>query len=358
MQELEQLIRKYWAGETSQEEDHRLLRLLQDYKENYREQIRGTFDKATPVATGDMDADKASDLLKKIHRNLGVEGLEEEQKNKVIVLKKRYWNWAVAASVCAIALSVFLWTPRHRTTLAPAIAVKEIKTPSPLPRLIYLTGGKDSARMITLEDGSAVQLGRNSRLSFYQPFPSDRRDLHLEGYAVFTVAKDKARPFTVYAGGIATRALGTRFSIATDAGKVKVRLLEGKIVVNADTGSRLAIEGVYLVPGQELSVDKNNRSYTVNKISPRPEKEAGPAGAADGKPELVFHKEPLGKVFQKIGFLYKTPLSYQPEELQGLYFTGTFLKSDDLHIVLSAICNVNNLVFTEAKDSITITRSH
>lgn len=351
MQELEQLIRKFWANEISQEENHRLLQLLRENKDTYRDKIKGDFKAEEMDGT---EALKAAGLLTKIHRNLGIESLEEKQQARIHSITRRRRYLAVAASVCAIALSIFLLAPHHRQ--ATVVKIEEVK--SPLPHLEHLTSGRDSGFTYTLEDGSVIQLKKKSQLSFYRPFRDGRRDLWLEGAAVFNVANDKSRPFTVYAGEVTTRVLGTRFSVnSLEAGKVKVRLLEGKIVVNSNPMPGPGMKDVYLTPGQELSFDKNSRAYTVNIIGTRPEKPARPEGM-DNQPEMVFHKEPLGRVFQKIGLQYKIPLSYRKEELDGLYFTGTFIKSDDLHIVLSAICNVNNLAFTEDKDSIIITRSH
>lgn len=342
MQELDELIQKFWLNETSQEENHRLLQLLQEYKDHNRDKVRVAFEMEE---RDDIDAGKAAELLTKIHRSLGIEELR---------VKGRYRYLAVAAAVSAIVLSLFLLVP-HRQT-APATATVKREAMPTLPRLEVLASGRDSGRSFTLEDGTTVQLRKNSRLSFYRPFQGDRRDLWLEGTAVFDVTKDKKRPFTVYAGEVATRVLGTRFSVNTsETGKVKVRLLDGKIAVSANPAAGPVMNAVYLTPGQELSFDKNSKAYTVNTIHPQPDVITRPDKAVAG---IVFHKEPLSSAFFKIGLLYKAPLSYRKEELDGLYFTGTFLKSDDLHLVLTTICTVNNLVFTEEKDSIIITRSH
>lgn len=361
MLELEQLIRKFWAGETAPEEDRHLFRLLQEYKESYKDTVQKEFFAATEQELIAMDPDKASGLLKKIHHRLRIEGLEERQYAKTVSFRRLYKGLAVAASVGVLVVAVFLLSRPHRSE-APVAATRTASPKSTEDSrssdLVHWVGNTDSIRTLTLEDGSTVQLTKNSVLSFHKPFINDRRDLYLQGEAVFNVAKDKTRPFVVYAGGIATKVLGTRFSVnAVDVRKVKVRLLEGKVAITAAAGSGLTMNDVVLKPGEELAFDKDRRSYTVNAISPQPER-TSVAASSDKRPEMVFNKEPLGKVFQKIGVLYNIPLTFRQEELQGLYFTGTFLKSDDLHIVLSAICNVNSLAFTEEKDTIIITRSH
>ena len=179
---------------------------------------------------------------------------------------------------------------------------------------------------------------------------------------MFKVTKDKKRPFTVYAGGIATTALGTRFLVnATDSKKVMVRLLDGKVVIKTAAGSNLAMKDVYLSPGEQFSFDKDSRQYAVNRSPDTPAVTAEPIRSVPTnaeKPELVFRKEPLGRVFEKVSHLYKMPLVFRKEDMDGLYFTGTFLQSDNLNIVLSTICNVNDLLVTKNGETITITRSH
>ena len=172
------------------------------------------------------------------------------------------------------------------------------------------------------------------------------------------MAKDQTKPFTVFAGGLAATALGTRFWVnATDNRKIRVHLLEGKVMVNAATGSGMTMKDVYLKPGEEFSFDKNNRQYTVNTTDTKPDN-AGKIVPRVDKPELIFKKERLSLVFEKVGRLYKVPLSFRKEDLDSLYFTGTFLKSDNLNLVLSTICNVNDLLVTKNGDSLIITKSH
>ncbi len=353
MLELEQLMQKFWANETTPAENRRLLQLLEQHRVEVKDSMQENFQERQAGGVHGLQPDNATSILQKIHGRLGIADLLQQQQRRTAVIRGLYRSIAVAASVVIIAGAVFLLTGGHREkgqivkALAPA-----------LPKVIRIINRQDTAMNFTLKDGSTVQLGKNSSLSYYEPFINDRRDLSLNGIALFKVAKDKIKPFTVYAGGIATTALGTRFWVnAEDSKKVKVRLLEGKVMVNAARGSGLTMNDVYLRPGEEFSFDKNSREYTVNTTDTKPDNAAKIVPVGD-IPELVFKKEPLSLVFEKVGHLYKIPISFHKEELDGLYFTGTFLKSDGLNIVLSTICNVNDLLVTKDGDSITITRSH
>jgi transmembrane sensor len=68
-------------------------------------------------------------------------------------------------------------------------------------------------REIILSDGSVVSLNTDSKISV--SFTNEARNVRLEqGEALFDVAKDKLRPFTVSAGNTRVRAVGTSFSVS------------------------------------------------------------------------------------------------------------------------------------------------
>jgi transmembrane sensor len=354
MHELEQLIRKFWANQTTLAENRRLIELMESYNDAVKDKVQKDFqtDGNHSFQTS-LPSEKASFILRNIYRELKLEDLAQQQQTRDKVVRQLYRRLAVAACLCLVAGSVLLFTGRRRESRQIAKTVT-----SDSSRLIRLVNGPDSAMLVVLKDGSTVQLGKNSSISYYEPFIHQRRDISMNGIAVFKVTKDKSRPFTVYAGGIATKVLGTRFLVnAADAGKVRVRLLEGKVVLNTVAGSGMVMNDVYLIPGQEFSFDKSSRLYTVNTMPDKPGRTIKPV-LTDNKAELIFRKEPLDLVFKKVGDLYNVPLTFNRENMKGLYFTGTFLKSDDLNVVLSSICNVNDLHFEKQQDSIIITRSH
>ena len=368
MLELEQLIQKFWANQTTLAENKRLLQLLELYRSTVKDSMQDNFQESETPHEDGLRPDKALSILEKIHSNLGITDLAAAQKGRMAFMqttrtasiRKLYHRTAVAASVCILAISLFLLTSRHheKEQLAKVITPDMPNTTPAMPKLIHLVNEREAVMSVTLKDGSTVQLEKNSSLSYYDSFTNDRRDLSLSGIAVFKVAKDKSRPFTVYAGGLATRALGTRFLVnSAEPGKIKIRLLEGKISVSSAKGSDLTMKEVLLTPGQELSFDRTSRVYAVGAFVARPGDMVTRA-IPDNKPELVFHQEPLGSVFEKVAHLYKVTLSCRKEDLDGLYFTGTFLKSDNLNIVLPAICNVNDLLVTKSGDNIIITKSH
>lgn len=90
---------------------------------------------------------------------------------------------------------------------------------------------------LELADGSVVQLNTDSavRVRFAE---AERRVELLRGEAFFTVAKDAARPFTVSAGRVAVRAVGTAFNVRLRPEAVEVLVTEGKVAVGDGTVDR------------------------------------------------------------------------------------------------------------------------
>jgi transmembrane sensor len=91
-------------------------------------------------------------------------------------------------------------------------------------------------RSITLADGSTVDL--NARSLIRIEFSSAERHVELlDGQALFQVAKDKNRPFTVRSGNATVRAVGTEFDVYRKANGTTVTVLEGRVAVYSSARS-------------------------------------------------------------------------------------------------------------------------
>jgi len=81
---------------------------------------------------------------------------------------------------------------------------------------------------IPLQDGSVVVLNTNSRIKV--EYTEQQRNIHLiQGEAHFEVAKNKDRPFRVYAGKGRVEAVGTAFTVYLRKQDVEVLVTEGKV---------------------------------------------------------------------------------------------------------------------------------
>lgn len=137
--------------------------------------------------------------------------------------------WRVAAGLAAgLLLSIGGLATWRRATSAGQAA------PEPPTKEFATASGQRAT--IRLADGTRVELGFASRLSV-RPFESGRRELHLEGEAVFDVVHDSARPFLVHAANAVTEDLGTSFAIRAYPGDASVRVvvMSGRVALRPRT---------------------------------------------------------------------------------------------------------------------------
>jgi len=132
-------------------------------------------------------------------------------------------------------------------------------------------------RSITLEDGSVIQLNTGSSVNV--TFTDQTREVLLDkGEAFFTVAKDPSRPFTVFAGENAIRAIGTAFS---------VRLVDSK------NTSLIVTEGIVEFSNTLKTVPDNAISSETPEMPVEPDLPVRVAAGHGYSTTAALHKEPV-----------------------------------------------------------------
>jgi transmembrane sensor len=156
--------------------------------------------------------------------------------------RRAAWFIPGALAAAAVVLGVFLArTEKPSDATAVAIAAGQI--------------GLIERR--TLEDGSVVELNRGAELRV--SFSAGERHIELSrGEAHFQVAKDPNRPFTVRAGTVTVRAVGTAFNVQRRTASVDVLVTEGTVDVRtpkpAHPGEREALEAARVEAGHRCVV--------------------------------------------------------------------------------------------------------
>ncbi|MCW3110801.1 MAG: FecR family protein [Segetibacter sp.] len=276
---------------------------------------------------------------------------------------------AVAASVImVIGLGILLFINNKPNQQTIAVQ-KDKRTDS--SSLFFVkheinTTGKE--KRISLPDGSSIELADKSEITYRQPF-TNSRDISLIGKAWFKVAKDKARPFTVTTGDIATTALGTEFTVTAfkSARHITVRLYEGKVVVKAvDKGNKRMKNDVYLLPGQELIYGGPTvkvRTFRTNRrAAPEQIMNEELSGDNPSIPEntnasyFMFNNQSLAKVLDDLAALYQVKIVYYKKDLKNIYFTGKYNRADSLEPILKRIGTLNNLTITKKDNAFIISK--
>ncbi len=156
-----------------------------------------------------------------------IRSLREAALDATSVSTRRGW-WRVQAAAVALAAAVVLLIVLR--PLNPGVTPQAPSGPS------YATAVGERST-VTLGDGTVAVLNTNTRLE--AAFSAQARVVKLlRGQALFEVATDPARPFTVIAGEQRITAVGTVFDVRFAGDAVAVVLVEGVVdVVPGEPGA-------------------------------------------------------------------------------------------------------------------------
>ena len=247
--------------------------------------------------------------------------------------RSSYIKWiAVAASVLVVVVvswAFILKKPRSFGRVATIVTTQHIVNTTP------------QKKALTLNDGSTVELLPGSGLSYPEKFTYLKREVTLNGEGTFDIARDVARPFSVYCNSVLITVLGTRFTANSyDSNTVtKVILQEGRVMVKiCDTSSRDKND-YYLTPGDVFIYKKSARVLHLEK-----DKDGG----------YVFNNYPLDVVFDQLEIIYNTKIEYNRTELGNRTFIGKIDKKDPLEPILRSIVLLNNFSLGKRGDGFVV----
>jgi ferric-dicitrate binding protein FerR (iron transport regulator) len=329
-----ELLAKFFDNACSKEEAEEVYRYLQAHPEEVgkwwseKEWMKFT------DARDSFGSERSADMWDRIERG------------RRPMVRRMGWMRAAAAAI-VVTTGYYLMTRQHKAPMVAKLAVVDTQ---------YTNYGHQTV-IDTLQDGSIAELYPGSVMTMKKGFEEDRRSVHLEGEAIFTVAEDKAKPFTVYTQGFATTALGTIFHITAykDSHSTKVQLLQGKVLVKSLTHPGMA---TVLLPGGVFAVSE--KTAPVAKIVRRPKSvpdltAMNDSSFAEGSSEIVFKNLPLPRVLQLLSKAYHTPIYFNSAALNQRKFTGSVDKKQSLNNVLNSISLLNDLTIKPQGDGFRVT---
>ncbi|MBI5771683.1 MAG: FecR domain-containing protein [Verrucomicrobia bacterium] len=228
--------------------------------------------------------------------------------------RHRWWSRPVVLAAAA-ALALLAGGLAWRLSIATR-ASSDHTTP-------VATGGYERR---TLEDGSTVELtgGAELEVSFTA---AERRITLRRGEALFTVAKNPARPFMVRAGGVNVRAVGTAFNVRLESTHVAVLVTEGRVQVTPPAPSASAPPPAPTVDAGEFA-EVSLAASSTPKIGPAPDAERARLQA--WQPQLLeFAATPLADVVAELNRRNRRQLVLTDPAL-GRITIGASIRSDNL----------------------------
>lgn len=241
-----------------------------------------------------------------------------------------FWLRSVAATVLVL-MGVTFYFYMKRPRPEPQVAYQEIHTV------------KGERKLITLEDGTSIQLNNESSLKYPENFSGKTREVFLSGEAFFQVKHNPAKPFRVHIEKLNVQVLGTSFDVKGYNGdkNIFVTVATGKVGVNKP-GQKAAF---MLLPGDRLSYNSGNGKITQKKIDPQDY-------IAWQQGELLFRDESMDAVCQSLERWYGVDMRIQNKSLQAKK-VSLKIKGDDFISVMKMLSIVGNFHY-QIKDKIVV----
>lgn len=189
-----------------------------------------------------------------------------------------------------------------------------------------LAGGHTSH--FTMEDGTAITLNKNSRLSYSDKYGKDSRNVKLEGEAYFEVEKDSGKPFQVEMNGASITVLGTHFNVKADAESddITATLVEGSIRFEG------AKQNIVMTPNQQLTFSRSTNKVDIQQIDTDTF-----TAWKDGL--LKYKSIPFTQLIENLKDMYQVEIRIDDERLAdpSVTVSGTFDQEQSAEQILKVI---------------------
>jgi transmembrane sensor len=216
------------------------------------------------------------------------------------------------------------WAGRNLKRIAAAlIAVAAVGYSLDMPTRLradaYTATGE--TKTLALDDGSSVTLNTASAIAV--DYSHDARRVRLlRGEAVFTVAKDTARPFLVDTAGGEARALGTAFAVRLVEEGATVVVLESRVGVSYPAGASPAVE---LSPGEAVHFSSAGMGQ-ARRVD-------ADAETAWRRGKLIFVDRRLGDVIAELNRYHSGRIQITDGSIGNQRVSGVFDTADPVRVL-------------------------
>lgn len=293
-----ELIAKYFAGETTAEEESRIMlwRKASESNDHAFAKMKILWEQAGKIAphkTAAVDVDKGWQKFK-----TRIESTDKVLEHPETASKDRSLYHYISRVAAVLVIGVGLYWAFQK--LQPS---KE--------NIVLISA--DEVLNDTLPDGSAIALNTKSQLSFPEKFGNKQRNVSLKGEGFFHVKHNPQKPFTVAVRGALITVLGTSFYVqAYDSlERITVGVKEGAVKVATRHAEAT------LKAGESVMIDNVSKEIqTVGAFDPNAlywETNA-----------LIFQNEKLSTVFQTLEKHYAVNIVAENPKLLNCRLTAKF----------------------------------
>jgi transmembrane sensor len=215
-------------------------------------------------------------------------------------LSFRKWHWVAAASLVAVIVSYAIFYNSN---------------------IVHSTLGNETL-LVTLPDGSTINLNAGTELSYNKITWSLNRSVNLSGEAFFKV--EKGEKFNVITNSGVVSVLGTSFNVLERKNKFRVECFTGKVEVVNDLNSTIITKGEFV-----------NQSSTHALVKEKNTKASESPSWING--DYSYKNEQLATILNDISTHFNITINAN-KKIDEFTFTGTWNKTMTLEEVLQIVC--------------------
>tara|TARA_R110002073_G_scaffold40547_5_gene114965 strand:- start:71764 stop:72825 length:1062 start_codon:yes stop_codon:yes gene_type:complete len=205
---------------------------------------------------------------------------------------------------------------------------------------------------IKLSDGTIAWLNSGSKLIYPVVFNGDRREVYIQGEAIFDVTHNKNKPFIVISDDQEIEVLGTVFGVTNykDDTYINTVLESGSVQISyhSSVSSSKNTDKLKITPGTLANYDKSAKSIVSKKVNVE-----NYFAWRDGV--LIFNQDKLQFIMKKLARHYNVDIDINDEVLANETFSGYLDLNEDLNQVVQTIKESANMETSLLDEKIIIT---
>ena len=202
---------------------------------------------------------------------------------------------------------------------------------------------------ITLSDNSSIWLNSGSKLVYPVCFDEKKREVFLEGEAIFEVSPDQAHPFHVISHNLEIKVLGTIFDLSAyaDDSIVNTVLEHGSVELIYKGTSMFGQNKEKMTPGMLAMYNPDSKSLVQKSVNTRDY-----TSWKDGY--LNLDQKSLGSIVKKLSRYYNVSIEIESQDLADETFTGQLDLRNNAIQVLELIAETMDIEIVQTGHQITI----
>lgn len=226
---------------------------------------------------------------------------------------------------------------------------QEIKNTELVINTVIVPYGKRTK--VTLSDNSTIWLNSGSKLVFPARFQKEKREVYLEGEAIFEVSHNPKHPFYVVTRNLDVKVLGTVFNVSAyaDDALTSTVLVSGSVELQYPGRALLGKSKVVMSPNMIATYNPETRTIEQTTINP-----GLYTSWRDGF--LIFERHPLGEIIKKISRYYNVSVKLNDPALADETFSGNLDLRNSAPQVLEIIAEIIDANIETHENQLIITK--